>query len=248
MTPPLLTFDRVRLRAPLSNITLLDDISFHLNPGDRCVLIGPSGSGKTQLLRLCNRLSDADRGEIRFEDQPIATWPVRRYRETVTLVLQESSLLSQTVETAIAYPLTLRGLKPATIQQRLADWCDRLNLPTEWLPKTEAQLSVGQRQWVALTRALAIEPKVLLLDEPTSALDAGRSDRLIRVLIDLADRRGTATIMTTHQFDIAREFATRLLYLENGRLLRDVSAEAVDWEVIKREVIAIEQKSKSEWD
>lgn len=248
MTPPLLVFDRVSLRAPLGNATLLDDISFTLNPGDRCVLIGPSGSGKTQLLRLCNRLSEASTGEISFEGQTLSTWPVRQYREIATLVLQESSLLDQTVETAIAYPLKLRNLKPAAIQQRVTDWCDRLNLPTEWMRKTEAQLSVGQRQWVAIVRALAIEPRLLLLDEPTSALDAGRSDRLVRVLTDLADQHGTAIMMTTHQFDLARGFATRLLYLENGRLLRDVPASGVDWDAVKRDVIAIEQQQESEWD
>jgi D-methionine transport system ATP-binding protein len=248
VTSPLLAFDRVSLRAPLGNATLLDDISFALNPGDRCVLLGPSGSGKTQLLRLCNRLSEASHGEIRFDGQTLASWPVRQYREIATLVLQESSLLDQTVEAAIAYPLKLRGLKPATIQQRVNHWCDRLNLPAEWMRKTEVQLSVGQRQWVALARALVIEPKLLLLDEPTSALDAGRSDRLVRVLTELAQQNGTAIVMTTHQFDLAREFATRLLYLENGRLLRDDPADSVDWDAIKRDVIAIEQQSKSEWD
>jgi D-methionine transport system ATP-binding protein len=244
----LLVFDRVGLRAPLGNATLLDDISFALNPGDRCVLIGPSGSGKTQLLRLCNRLNEADRGDITFEGQALSTWPVRQYRELATLVLQESSLLNQTVEEAIAYPLKLRGLKPAAVQQRVADWCDRLKLPAEWMRKTEAQLSVGQRQWVAIVRALAIEPRLLLLDEPTSALDAGRSDRLVRVLTDLADQHGTAIVMTTHQFDLARGFATRLLYLENGRLMRDEAADEVDWDALKQDVIAIEQQSASEWD
>lgn len=248
MTPPLLTFDRVSLHAPIGNATLLDDISFSLKPGDRCVLVGPSGSGKTQLLRLCNRLNEADRGAIAFEGKALVTWPVRQYREIATLVLQESSLLDQTVEAAIAYPLKLRGLKPAARQKRVADWCDRLNLPAEWMRKTAAQLSVGQRQWVAIIRALVIEPRLLLLDEPTSALDAGRSDRLVRVLTDLAEQQGTAIIMTTHQFDLAQSFATRLLYLENGRLLRDDRADNVDWEAVKQNVIAIEQQSASEWD
>jgi len=247
VTHPLLQFDRVGLTVPLGNATLLDDISFRLDPGDRCALIGPSGSGKTQLLRLCNRLSEASRGEIRFEGRSIRDWPVRRYRETATLVLQESSLIGQSVERALAYPLELRGLPAAAIQQRVADCCDRLKVPTEWMRKTEAQLSVGQRQWVAIARALAIEPKLLLLDEPTSALDAGRRDRLVRVLTDLADR-GTAIVAIFHQLDVARAFASRLLYLRDGRLERDLPADDVDWKAIEADVIAAERQQAAEWE
>ncbi|MGD1902072.1 MAG: ATP-binding cassette domain-containing protein [Geitlerinemataceae cyanobacterium] len=247
MTPPLLQLDRVSLTASLGNRPLLTDISFQLHPGDRCALLGASGSGKTQLLRLCNRLNEASSGQIRFDGRSLQDWPVQQYRQTATLVLQESSLLGQSVERAIAYPLELRGLKPAIVQQRVNHWCDRLKLSSEWMRKTEAQLSVGQRQWVAIARALATEPKLLLLDEPTSALDAGRSDRLVRVLTDLA-ATGTAIVFVTHQFDVARAFANRLLYLRDGQLDRDVPADGVDWEALKTEVIEAERQQAAEWE
>ena len=97
------------------------------------------------------------------------------------------------------------------------------------------------------SRALATEPKLLLLDEPTSALDAGRSDRLVRVLTDLA-ATGTAIVFVTHQFDVARAFANRLLYLRDGQLDRDVPADGVDWEALKTEVIEAERQQAAEWE
>jgi len=261
MTTPLLEFDRVCLHAKLGQRRLLEDLSWALYPGDRCALLGPSGAGKTLLLKLCNRLSDPSAGIIRFPglgdlDAAPARHPVLSLRSQITLLLQESSLLEQTVETAITYPLQLRHLKAAAIQQRLAHWCEQLKLPSDWLIKTEAQLSIGQRQWVALTRALAIEPRVLLLDEPTSALDAGRSDRLVQVLTAYGSgKNGTerqpnlpAVMFTTHQLDFAQALATRVLYLEEGQLIQDLTVEQVDWQTIEAQIKAAERRAAAEWE
>lgn len=243
----ILQLDNVSLRTYLGNTLLLNDISFTLDRGDRLAVVGASGAGKTLLLRLFNRLADPTEGRILFEGRPLSQIPVLELRRQVVLVLQESKLLEMTVADAIAYPLQLRGLKKSQIQQRVDTWCDRLQLPSEWLGKTELELSVGQRQLVAIARGLVTEPQVLLLDEPTSALDVGRSLELMLLLVKLAETQGTTIVMTNHQLDFARQFASRVLHLEAGRVVSDVSGQAADWDEIQQQLIAVRQRETAEW-
>lgn len=167
---------------------LLHQISFQVWRGDRVAIVGPSGAGKTLLLRLLNRLSDPIAGNLWLNQQAYTQMPTMQLRQQVLLVLQESKLLGTTVQTALEYPLLLRRLPKPAIQQRIGTWLERLHIPAEWLGRTELQLSVGQRQLVAIARALIAQPQVLLLDEPTSALDIGRAQQVITVLKELTDR------------------------------------------------------------
>ncbi|EKQ69840.1 ABC-type metal ion transport system, ATPase component [Leptolyngbyaceae cyanobacterium JSC-12] len=226
---------------------LLQDVSFQVFPGDRIALVGASGAGKTSLLRLLNRLSEPTTGTLYFNEQPYPKLPVLQLRQQVMLVLQESKLLGMTVQEALSYPLKLRGIAPKTIQQRIGEWSDRLHLPLEWMSKTEQQLSVGQRQLVAIARALITQPPVLLLDEPTSALDVGRSHQVLELLIHSSENQQTAVIMANHQLDLAARFSTRMLHLQDGRLLADQPSHAVDWAVIEQQLRATELEQTEEW-
>lgn len=226
---------------------LLRDVSLQVFQGDRMAIVGPSGAGKTSLLRLINRLNEPTSGALYFEEQPYATIPVLQLRQQVVLVLQESKLLGMTVQDALAYPLQLRGLDKKAIQLRLGEWIERFHIPSDWLNRTEQQLSVGQRQIVAIARAVLTHPKVLLLDEPTSALDAGRSQQLMSVLNDLSANHGTTILMINHQLDLAEQFSDRLLYLEQGRLLQDQASHQVDWLALKHQLQNAEQQQTEEW-
>ena len=237
----------VDLAASVGAQYLLQNISFAAFPGDRIALIGPSGAGKTSLLRLLNRLSEPTKGEIYLGQQEIRQIPVMQLRQQVTLVLQESKLLGMTVQEALTYPLRLRGLPQAEIQQRLGEWLERLRLPSEWLERNELQLSVGQRQLVAIARALLIQPKVLLLDEPTSALDAGRGTQVVKVLTEVAESQKTVILMVNHQLDIAQQFCNRVLHLQRGQLLQDLPSAAVDWSQLRQELIQAEAQDAQEW-
>lgn len=233
----------------------MQDISFEVCPGDRsanacgeCLtIVGPAGAGKTALLRLINRLEEPSSGKIYLENQEYHQIPVMQLRQEVALVLQESRLLGMTVGQALAYPLVLRGLSKQTIQQRVSHWIEQLQIPSEWLGRTEVQLSTGGRQLVAIARALVIQPKILLLDEPTSALDIGRASHLIEVLIQLADTHHTTIFMVNHQLELAQQFCTRLLHLQQGRLLADQNASEVDWVKLRASLMDAETQAAEEW-
>lgn len=239
--------EQVSLAASVGSHYLLSDISFDVFEGDRIGIVGPSGSGKTSLLRLLNRLSEPTQGQIFFEARAIQQIPVIQLRQQVTLVPQESKLLGMTVQEALTYPLMLRGIPRSTIQQRLSDWIERLRLPLDWLERTEAQLSSGQRQWVAIARALVIQPKVLLLDEPTSALDVGRGSHLLKVLTELAQGGQMTILMANHQLELAEQFCTRVLYLHNGTLTQDTPASQTNWPMLRERLVQAEAQEAQEW-
>jgi D-methionine transport system ATP-binding protein len=227
---------------------LLKDVSFDVAPGDRIALVGPSGAGKTSLLRLLNRLNEPFQGNIYLEGRNIQQIPILELRREITLVLQESKLLDMKVQDALFYPLLLRGIPRPTIQQRVNEWLERLHIPSEWLERTEVQLSLGQRQLVAIARALIIQPKVLLLDEPTSALDAGRGSHVMNVLTELAQSHQTSILMVNHQLDMARQFCDRLLYLQQGKLLQDAPAPTVNWQELQETLVQAEIREAQEWE
>ena len=243
-----LQLEQVSLFTSIGAQYLLKDISLEVFKGDRIAIVGPSGAGKTSLLRLLNRLSEPTAGSIYLENQEYRQIPVIQLRQQVTLVLQESKLLGMTVQEALKYPLVLRGLPRSQIQQRLAYWMEQLHIPVDWLGKTELQLSVGQRQLVAIARALVIQPQILLLDEPTSALDAGRASHLIQVLSQLANSGETTILMVNHQLELAQLFSTRVLYLQNGQLILDApNSNQMNWEKLRETLIHAEATAAEEW-
>ena len=226
---------------------ILQDISFEVFSGDRLAIIGPTGAGKTSLLRLLNRLNTPTSGKIHLENHEYSQISPTQLRQVVTLVMQESKLLGMTTQQALAYPLALRGLPKQTIQQRVDYWIEQLQIPSEWLGRTELQLSAGQRQLVAIARAIVILPKILLLDEPTSALDAATSARVIQVLTQLNQTHQTTILMVNHQLELAQAFCTRLLHLQQGQLFTNQIASEVNWANLRTSLIQAEAQAKEEW-
>lgn len=239
---------KARELATVTPAYLLQELSFSLFAGDRVALVGASGSGKTTLLRLLNRLSEPIAGKLYFEEQAYAQLPVIQLRQAVALVPQESKLLGMTVEEALSYPLHLRGIPKKLIHQRITDWREQLRLPSDWLNRTETQLSVGQRQWVAIARSLIAQPKVLLLDEPTSALDVGRAETLLESLVALNQRDRTTIVMVNHQLDLAQRFAQRVLVLQQGRLTHDQPVDQIHWQTLTHQLKVAELQQTEEWD
>lgn len=251
----LLRLEQVSLAAPVGSQYLLKDISFEVNEGNsstemlapRITIIGPSGAGKSSLLRLLNRLSEPTSGTIYLDNQDYRQIPVIELRRQVMLLPQEPKLLGMTVGETLAYPLVLQGVAKSVIQQRLITWMEQLRIPEDWLNRTELQLSLGQRQIVALGRALVAQPKILLLDEPTSALDAGRASHVLQVLTQLSQQGNTTILMVNHQLDLAQQFSTRVLYLQDGSLISDTPSEQMNWPKLRETLIQAEAKAAEEW-
>lgn len=238
--------EQVSLRPPIGSRLLLQEISGELMAGDRCALIGATGAGKTLLLRLLNRLIDPSQGKILFQERDLRQIPIAQLRQVVTLVLPEPRLLGMTVREAIAYPLTFRSLSSTAIEQRVTDWIDRLQIPSDWLNKTEVQLTLNQRQWISIARACACEPAVLLLDEPFAALDGDRRPQLLDILQDPALSR-TTIVIATHHIERVRSWAQRVWCLHQGRLWQE-SSSRIDWKNLEDSIAQAEADVATEWD
>lgn len=245
---PQLRVDGVSLAAPVGLSYLLQNISFEVFSGERIAIVGASGAGKTSLLRLLNRLSEPTKGAIYLEEQDMRKIPVIQLRQQVTLLMQEAKLLGMTVQEAIAYPLVLRRHEPQQIQERIFYWIEQLRIPQDWLGRTEVQLSAGERQLVAIARALVIQPKILLLDEPTSNLDPGRANFVLNLLQQLQEREQTTILMVNQQLEQAQQFCKRVLHLHQGQLIQDLPATQVDWLQLRENLIEIERFAAQEWD
>ncbi|MEB3214934.1 MAG: ATP-binding cassette domain-containing protein [Nostocales cyanobacterium 94392] len=235
--PTLLRLEQVSLVEKLTTQTkdklpeypILQDISFEIYQGDRVAIVGPTGAGKSYLLRILNRLWEPTSGKIYLENREYRQIPAIELRQSITLVAQETKLLGMRVKDALIYPLKLRNLSKPQIEERISYWIEQLDIPNDWLNRTETQLSVGQRQLVNLVRGLVIQPKILLLDEPTSSLDLVTAERVIEVLNQLYKKHQTTIVMVNHQLNIAKMFCTRLLYLKQGSLITNQTASQINW-------------------
>jgi D-methionine transport system ATP-binding protein len=247
---PQLVLEQVSVTMPPTGRYLLEGISFTITAGESVGIIGPAGAGKTSLLRLLNRLHDPSQGQIFWHGQDLRTYPIQSLRRQIMLVPQEPRLLGMTVREALTYPLRLQKLPTTEITHRLQGCQAQMQIPTDWLDRQEAQLSVGQRHWVCLGRALLAEPSVLLLDEPTAALDGGRLEQLVEVLLCWPQAL-KMLIIATHQFELLQRLCQRLIWLEQGSLHQDIHparTQGLDWSDIRREFQAQRQASQVEWD
>jgi putative ABC transport system ATP-binding protein len=192
---------------------VLDGLTAGLPAGASCVA-GPSGSGKSTLLRLLNRLADPDEGVVRYGDGDIRDRDPLELRREVSLVPQLPALVEGTVADNVRFAAELGDRDP-----ELDRLLDLAGLDASFADRDAARLSVGEQQRVMLARALALEPRVLLLDEPTSALDAAARGAVEATLLDLRERLDASTVLVTHDLDQARRLADYVVQLDHGRVV-----------------------------
>ncbi len=229
-----------------SDYLLLDNISFNVEKGDFLGIIGASGAGKTTLLRLLNRLIDPYQGQILFNNKNVKNIPILNLRGQIVLVPQEAKLLGMSVQETLTYPLKLLKLNPNEIVTRL-DYCvSELNLPPEWLDRQEIELSVGQKQLVAIARGLIMKPQILLLDEPTSALDKGKANFLMEILKKLTEQKNLSIVMVSHQLELIEKYANKIIFLEKGKIIETNLVKNINWSKINEQLKEWELKEKLE--
>jgi putative ABC transport system ATP-binding protein len=177
-------------------------------------LLGPSGSGKSTLLRLLNRLADSDSGRITYEGRDVREYDPLALRREVSLVPQLPALIDGTVHDNVAYGPRLAG------RSFDARGCIALaGLDPAFEDRDASKLSVGEQQRVMLARALALEPRVLLLDEPTAALDQAARDAVEGTLRRLRARTAISLVVVTHDIAQARRLADYVVRIESGEVI-----------------------------
>jgi ABC-type multidrug transport system fused ATPase/permease subunit len=198
----------------------LSDVSFAVEPGEVVALAGPSGAGKTTVAQLIPRLYDPDRGAVLLDGRDVRGLTIESVRSQISMVLPETSLISGTVADNIAY-----GLPDATRDQIVAA-AVRANadgfislLPNGYdcdLNEQGANLSSGQRQRIAIARALIRDTPIMILDEPTTGLDIAAAEAVLEGLRELI--QGRTTLVISHDFNLLRA-ADRILVLDRGRIV-----------------------------
>lgn len=194
---------------------VLNGLTARLPVGSSC-LFGPSGSGKSTTLRLLDRLIDPDSGVVRYQGADVREREVLGLRREVTLVPQLPALVEGSVADNVAYGPRLSGHSFDS-----ATPLELAGLDASFAPRPAAQLSVGEQQRVMLARALALEPRVLLLDEPTAALDAEATAAVERTLEELRVRTSISIVLVTHSEDQARRLAEWVVRIDEGRMVRE---------------------------
>ena len=200
---------------------VLDDISEHIHPGEKVVVIGPSGSGKSTFLRCLNLLEIPTKGSITFDGTEITDPKVDidRIRRQMGMVFQHFNLFPNTTirKNITLAPVQTGLMKQAQADQQAMELLRRVGLEDK-ADSYPNQLSGGQKQRIAIVRALAMKPKLMLFDEPTSALDPEMVGEVLDVMKQLA-QEGMTMVVVTHEMGFAREVGDRVLFMADGKIV-----------------------------
>ena len=200
---------------------VLDHVSLDIAQGEFLTIVGPSGSGKTTLLRLINRLADPTSGNVRVGETDIRETDPILLRRRIGYVFQGVGLFPHmTVAENIAITPRLIGWDEAKRAARVDELLRLVRLdPEQYRARLPAELSGGERQRIGVARALAAEPKIVLMDEPFGALDALTRDALQRDYRELHEKLGLTTVMITHDLTEAALLADRIAVIHRGKIV-----------------------------
>ena len=203
-------------------VRAVDDVTLAAPDGGFLAIVGESGSGKSTLVRMLNRLVEPDTGEIEIDGALVGYGPPHALRRRIGYVFQAVGLFPHlSVAENIGVTPRLLGWPAARIAERVDVLLDLVRLPRAYATRRPAALSGGQRQRVGIARALAAEPRIVLLDEAFGALDPLTREALGRDYRALHDQLGLTTVMITHDVLEAVLLADRLAVMQSGRLLAE---------------------------
>ncbi|WP_322416484.1 ATP-binding cassette domain-containing protein [Mesorhizobium huakuii] len=215
-------------------VTAVDDVSFHIEPGETLALAGPSGSGKSTIAGLVLRLIEPDAGRIEFEGDDFLALrgaKLRARRARLQMVFQDPLAAFNpraTVARVLDDPLRIHGIASrAERPRRIAALLERVGLAADLAPRAIHEISGGQRQRVAIARAIATGPSLIVLDEAVSALDVSVRGQILDLLLDLQSQERIAYLFISHDLGVVRALAHRVILLDAGRIAESGDARAV---------------------
>lgn len=214
-----------KLRKSFGSNHVINGINFELKEGERVVILGPSGSGKSTFLRCINWMEEPTSGEIIFDGEIVNAKNIRRVRRNMGMVFQHFNLINNmtVMENLTLAPVKLKVMKRDVAEKRAMELLRHIGLPSK-ANAYPASLSGGQKQRVAIIRAMMLSPEVLLFDEPTSALDPESIGDVLSLIRELAER-GMTIIIVTHEMSFAREIATRIVFIDKGKIIEEGTPE-----------------------
>lgn len=205
-----------------SSLDALKNVSLTINDGDIYGIIGMSGAGKSTLVRCINMLERPTEGQILIDGVDmgsLSSKQLRDARRNITMIFQGFNLLMQrNCLKNICFPLELEGMKKEDAKKRALELLEIVGLPDK-AKAYPAQLSGGQQQRIAIARALATNPKVLLCDEATSALDPNTTHSILNLIRGINKKLGITVIIITHQMSVVEETCNRVAILDNGTVV-----------------------------
>jgi ABC-type glutathione transport system ATPase component len=205
---------------------VVDDVSFAIQPGETLGLVGESGSGKSTVARMLLRLVEPTSGEVYFEGHPLpptASAAMRALRRRMQIVFQDPYAAlnpRMTVRAVLSEPFTIhREPPPQGLPTRLRELLTCVGLDDSALPRYPHEFSGGQRQRINIARALALNPRFLVLDEPVSALDVSVGAQVINLLRDLQREFGLTYLFISHSMPLVRYLCDRVAVMQRGRVV-----------------------------
>jgi peptide/nickel transport system ATP-binding protein len=208
------------------HVRAVDDVSFHVFPGETLGLVGESGCGKTTLGRTLLRLQEPTGGEIRFMGKDLlklSDRDMREVRKDLQIIFQDpySSLNPRmTIGAAIQEPMKVHGLhgNDTGRRKRVIELLERVNLTAEHYDRYPHEFSGGQRQRVVIARALAVEPKFIICDESVSALDVSVQAQVLNLLTELREQFGFTYIFISHDLSVVKFLSDRMMVMNQGKI------------------------------
>lgn len=217
------------LEKSFSNNLVLNNINLDIYEKEVVCIIGPSGSGKSTLLRTINLLEDIDKGSIKFQDVEITNnnVDINKLRTKIGMVFQSFNLFNNksVLNNLILAPTKILKMPKSEAIELAYRNLEKVGMHN-YAYRNVATLSGGQQQRVAISRSLMMNPDIMLFDEPTSALDPYVVGEVLNVMKDLASS-GMTMIIVTHEMEFAKQVATRVIYMDEGKIIEDNKPEII---------------------